>query len=83
VLLLRNPRQISPEALTWTLAISFLAVTSEYVWPNPRLLITAFPAVLVFAHRLRGRRYAVLIASNAVLLAGLSALTYVAVTLRP
>jgi Mannosyltransferase (PIG-V) len=83
VLLLRKPRQISPEALTWTLAISFLAVTSEYVPPNPRLLITAFPAVLVFAHRLRGRGYAALIATSVVVLAGLSALTYIGVTVRP
>ena len=82
-MLLSHPRQISPEALTWTIAISLLALTSEYVWPNPRLLITAFPAVLVFAQRLRGRPYAALIASNALLLAGLSALTYVGVTLRP
>jgi hypothetical protein len=83
VFLIRKPRQISPAALTWTLAISFLAVTSEYVPPNPRLLITAFPVVCVFAHRLRGRRYAALIACNVVLLVGLSALTYVGVTVRP
>jgi hypothetical protein len=82
-LLLRKPRQVSPEALTWTLAISFLAVTSEYVPPNPRLLITAFPVICVFAHRLRGRGYVALIATNAVLLVGLSAITYVGVTLRP
>ena len=83
VMLLSNPRQISPEALTWTLGIGFLALTSEYVWPNPRLLITAFPAILVFAQRLRGRSYVALVALNVILLAGLSALTYVGVTLRP
>lgn len=82
-MLLANPRQISPEALTWTIVIGLLALTSEYVWPNPRLLITAFPAVLVFAQRLRGKPYGALIASSALLLAGLSALTYVGVTLRP
>lgn len=82
-LLLSNPRQISPEAMTWTLAISFLALTSEYVWPNPRMLITAFPVVLVFAQRLRGKPYVALLAGNAAALAGLSALTYVGVTLRP
>jgi hypothetical protein len=82
-LLLRKPRLVSPEALTWTLAISFLAVTSEYVPPNPRLLITAFPVICVFAHRIRGRGYAALIATNVVVLAGLSALTYIGVTVRP
>ena len=82
-MLLSNPRQISPEALTWTIAISFLALTSEYVWPNPRLLITAFPAMLVFARRLQGKHYTALIASNVLLLIALSAITYVGVTLRP
>jgi hypothetical protein len=83
LLLLRRPNRISPEALTWTLAIGFLTVTSEYVPPNPRLLITAFPAVLVFAHRVRGRAGGALLVANGVLLAGLSYLTFVSVTLRP
>jgi Gpi18-like mannosyltransferase len=83
VLLLRERRLISTAGLTWTLVISFLMVTSENVPPNPRLLITAFPLILVFAHRLQGKRYAWLIAGNVVLLIGLSALTYVGVTIRP
>jgi Mannosyltransferase (PIG-V) len=83
VLLLRRPREISAEAITWTLATTFLAVTSEYVPPNPRILLTAFPAVLVFAHHLRGRAYAVLLVANGVSLVALSALTYVGTTLRP
>ena len=37
------------EALIWTAGISFLAVTTENVPPNPRMLITAFPAVIVLA----------------------------------
>jgi len=82
-LLAGSPRRISLEAAVWTLGIGFLAVSSEYVPPNPRLLITAFPAVLVFAYRLRGARWAVFLGANAVLLAGLSALTFVGVTLRP
>jgi hypothetical protein len=82
-LLVSRPRELSPEALTWTLATAFLSLTSEYVPPNPRMLLVAFPAILVFAHRLRGRAYAALIVVNVVLLAGLSALTYVGVTLRP
>ncbi len=68
----------------WTLGIALLiAVTSEYVPPNPRLLITAFPVVLVYAYRLRGRSFDWLLAVNVVLLAGLSALTFHNVTLRP
>ena len=83
VLLLRRPRTVSVEAIVWTLGIAFLAVTSEYVPPNPRMLITAFPVVLVFGYRLKGRRYLALAAANGVLLVVMSALTFVDVTLRP
>jgi hypothetical protein len=82
-LLLKRPRQVSIEALTWTIGIGFLAFTSEYTPPNPRLLITAFPAVIVFAHVLKGRRYVALMTVNTVLFTVLSALTYVGTTLRP
>jgi Gpi18-like mannosyltransferase len=83
ILLARARRTISVEALLWTLGIGFLAVTSEYTWPNPRLLITAFPAVVVLAYYLRGRRFTAVLLANGALLAGLSALTFVGVTLRP
>jgi hypothetical protein len=83
VLLLRKPRTVSVEGIVWTLGIAFLTVTSEYVPPNPRMLITAFPVVLVFGYRLKGRRYVALAAANGVLLVVLSALTFVGVTLRP
>jgi mannosyltransferase PIG-V len=74
---------VSIEAMVWTLTIGFLALTSEYVPPNPRLLITAFPAVLVFAHYCRGRSATMLMLANGALLAGLSYLTFVGNTLRP
>jgi mannosyltransferase PIG-V len=83
VLLLRRRGRVSIEAMAWTVGIAFLATTSEYVPPNPRLLLTAFPAVVVFARYLRGRRFALLAAVNGALLAFLSALTFVSVTLRP
>lgn len=85
VLLARLPRgsRISVEATVWTLAIAFLCMTSEYVPPNPRLLITAFPAILVFAARFRGRAAAALLLGNGALLVGLSYLTFVGITLRP
>jgi hypothetical protein len=83
VLLLMRWREVSVEALVWTLGISFLAVTSEYTPPNPRLLITAFPAVIVPAYYLRRSGFALLAATSGVLLAGLSALTFVGTTLRP
>jgi hypothetical protein len=83
VLLFRRWRQVSVEALVWTLGIAYLSVTSEYTPPNPRLLITAFPAVIVPAYYLRGRGFASLAVLNGILLAGLSALTFVGTTLRP
>jgi len=83
VLLIRVRRTVSIEALVWTLGISLITVTAEYTPPNPRLLITAFPAVIVLAYYVRRRGFPVLLAVNGVLLAGLSALTFVSVTLRP
>jgi MFS family permease len=83
VLLLRTWREISIEALVWTLGISFLALTSEYTPPNPRLLFTAFPAVIVLARYLKGRAFGWLLGINGVLLVVMSALTFVSTTLRP
>jgi hypothetical protein len=83
VLLFLRWREVRVEALVWTLGISYLCVTSEYTPPNPRLLITAFPAVIVFACYLKRRGFVLYAAINGILLAGLSALTFVGTTLRP
>jgi hypothetical protein len=82
-LVARNRREMSVEAIVWTLGISWLGMTSEYVPPMPRLLIIAFPAVIVLARYMRGRPFVALLCANGVLLAGLSALTFVGTTLRP
>jgi hypothetical protein len=82
-LLLRRPRTVSSEALTWTLGIGALALLSEHVGPNARILITAFPAVTVFAHHLKGRGYAWLLGVNGVLLVAMSALTFTGHSLTP
>jgi hypothetical protein len=47
------------------------------------MLITAFPAVIVFAHRIRGRAYGALLGVNAVLLVLMSALTFTGHSLTP
>lgn len=83
ILMVRCWREISVEAWVWTLGISFLAVTSEYVPPNPRLLFTAFPAVLVLARYVKGRGFVLLAATNGALLLGLSWWTFVGYGLRP
>jgi hypothetical protein len=84
VLMFKARREMSVEAIVWTLGISFLAVTSVYPFsPNPRVLITAFPAILVVAHYVSGRGWRLLAWANGVSLAALSALTFVGTTLRP
>jgi hypothetical protein len=83
VLVLRNRREMSVEAIVYTLGIAWLGMTSEYVPPMPRLLITAFPAVIVVARYIRGRPFTALLWVNGIALAGLSALTFVGTTLRP
>jgi hypothetical protein len=82
-LLLRKPRLVSLDAMTLTLCIAFLAIVSENVPPNPRILITAFPVVLVFAHRFRQRSYGWLLGSSTALLVLTSGLTYGGHTLTP
>lgn len=83
VLLFRTRRSISVEAIVWTLGIGLLAITTENTPPNPRLLITAFPAVLVIARYVKGRTYCWLVWVTGALLAGMSVLTFVGPTLRP
>ena len=84
VLVWKSRREISIEAIVWTLGISFLAVTSVYPFsPNPRVLITAFPLLLVVGHYVSGRWWRVLAWANGISLAGLSLLTFVGTTLRP
>jgi hypothetical protein len=83
VLVVRNWREMSVEAIVYTLGIAWLGMTSEYVPPMPRLLIIAFPAVIVVARYVRGRPFHAILCVNGVMLAGLSALTFVGTTLRP
>jgi hypothetical protein len=81
--LFKSRRLVSVAALLWTLGIVFLAVTSEYTPPNPRLLITAFPVVIVPAYYLGKRSFVVVCVLSGVFLAVLSALTFVGPTVRP
>jgi len=83
VLVFLGRRQMSVEAIAWTLGISFLALTSEFVPPNPRLLITAFPAIMVAGHYIKGKWFNLLVWANGLLLVVLSVLTFYGTTLRP
>jgi hypothetical protein len=82
-LMFRIRGTISVEAWVWTLGIGFLAVSSENVPPNPRLLITAFPAVMVLAYYCKRWAFGAVALVNGALLVGMSWLTFVSVTLRP
>jgi Mn2+/Fe2+ NRAMP family transporter len=74
---------VSILAIAWTVAISFLAFTSSEVPPNPRMLITAFPALVVVAYYARGKWFRILVWVNGGLFVGLSLLTFFGLTLRP
>ncbi len=83
VLMWRNRRHIPAPAIWWTLGMTFLTVTSENVPPNPRMLICAFPALMVVAYEMRGRNFNKLIAATTVLLFAMSFVSFVGTGLRP
>jgi hypothetical protein len=83
ILLLRRPRLVSFQAIVWAALVGALAVLSEHVGPNGRVLVTAFPVVVVFAYRLRGKPYGWLLGVNAILLVLMSALTFTGHSLTP
>jgi hypothetical protein len=82
-LLWRYRRELSLPAISWTLIITFLAFTSEYVPPNPRMQITAFPMLVLIARRVRSQRFAPILWINGLLLVGLGLLTFYKHVLRP
>jgi hypothetical protein len=79
----RDRRTVPLEAMVFTIFMSFLMVTSLHVPPTPRLLITAFPVVLIFAKRLQGRAWTRMIWITGALFFLLSAFTYVGSFIRP
>jgi Mannosyltransferase (PIG-V) len=83
ILLCKRHGRVPIEVILFTLGVIYLTVTSEYVPPNPRLLITAFPLVIVYARYITGRRFKWLCVVMTLLLIELSGLTFVGVTLRP
>jgi hypothetical protein len=82
-LLLLDRRRISAPAIVWTIGMAVLTLTSANVPPNPRMLLCAFPAVLVYAHRAKERVFRGLIAASAVLFVVMSFFSFVGTGLRP
>ncbi|HLH65054.1 MAG TPA: mannosyltransferase family protein [Solirubrobacteraceae bacterium] len=83
VLVWRARRELSAPAIAWSAAVAFFAYTSSMVPPNPRMLLTAFPALVCAARYVRGGWFEALAWINGVLLVGLSLLTFFGLTLRP
>jgi hypothetical protein len=83
VLLFRTRPRIPAAPIVYTLIIAAFTFTSSMTQPNPRMLISAFPVVLVFAYRMRGRAYAYLLGVSTFLLVAMSLVTYVGTGLRP
>ena len=63
--------------------VAALTLTSTQTPPNARLLLCAFPAILVFPQRLRGRWYVALMVLNVALFFSLTWFTFVGVDFRP
>ncbi len=74
---------ISAPAVVWTLFIGLFTVTSANVPPNPRMLICAFPAVIVYARWLRGRAFNWLLVGCFGLVLLMSYVSFVGTGLRP
>jgi hypothetical protein len=82
-LLWRSRRELSLPAIVWTLGITYFAFTSQYTPPNPRLILTAFPMLVLLARWIRPQRFPILVCVNVILFVGLSLLTFYAHVLRP
>jgi hypothetical protein len=82
-LLWRSRHEVSLPAIVWTLGVTYFAFTSQYVPPNPRLLITAFPMLVLLARWIRPKRFPILVYVNVIVLVGLSLLTFYKHVLRP
>ena len=82
ILVLRAPRVPAPSVL-WTVGVMALTFTSQETPPNARMLLCAFPAIIVLAQRLRGRWFVAFAVLNSALLLTMSWVSLVGVDLRP
>jgi Mannosyltransferase (PIG-V) len=76
VMLVRLRRELSPGVLVYTVGIAAVTLWSVLTPPNARMVLIAFPAVLVWGHRLAGRRFAAFVTVEVLVLLCTSALTY-------
>jgi hypothetical protein len=67
----------------WTVFVALLALTSAKTPPNPRMLICAFPVVLIVGTQPEGRSRKWLLVADVACLLVMSGFTYVGYWLRP
>jgi Mannosyltransferase (PIG-V) len=73
--LARYRHELSPGVLVWTAGVGVLTVWSVMSLTNARMLLIAFPAVIVWARRLGGRRRMAFLAVETALFVLASAIT--------
>ena len=83
VLFARTRPRIPAAPIVYSLGIAALTFTSAQTQPNPRMLICAFPVLMVVAYRCTGKAFTRLIVCSSVLLVVMSTITYVGTGLRP
>jgi mannosyltransferase PIG-V len=76
VALVRVRREVSPGGLSLPISIAAVTLWSILTPPNARMLLIAFPAVIVWGRRLSGRRLVVFVTVETALLLFTSALTF-------
>jgi hypothetical protein len=76
IALIRVRREVSPGGLSLPIGIAAVTLWSILTPPNARMLLIAFPAVLVWGRRMSGRRLALFVAVETALLLFTSALTF-------
>ena len=74
--LVRYRRELTSGALLLTAGIAAVTIWSILTPPNARMLLIAFPAVMIWGRRLSGRSFAVFAGLETVLLIFTSALTF-------
>lgn len=75
--------RVPATAWVWTVCVSLLALTSAKTPPNPRMLIVAFPLVIVVGKALADRNYRRAMRYNLIATLVASPITYVGMWLRP
>ncbi len=79
----RSRKLVSIPALVWTAGVALMTLTSNSTPPNARMLLCAFPVIVVIGAHLRGRAYARLLGASTVLLVAMGMVTFVSTGLRP